>query len=52
MLRKIGRALRAESLSSESGCVSTYWPSALSVRSFWMLRPLGVYHLAVVILSA
>ena len=46
-----GRVFRTESLSSESGCTSTNCPSII-LRSFWIDRPLGVNHLAVVILSA
>ena len=46
------RAFFSLSLSSESGRVSTNRPSGRSFRSRWMLRPLGVYHLPVVILSA
>ena len=49
--RYAGRAFFFASVSSESGCASTNWPFS-NLRSRWMLRPLGVYHLAVVILSA
>ena len=43
---------RAESVSSESGITSTNSPLGRSLRSFWMERPFGVYHFAVVILRA
>ena len=47
-----GFAFFSASVSSESGRVSTKRPSASSLRSRWMDRPLGVYHLPVVILSS